>query len=106
MLARSSVATEIEQSRIRSPHVVLRLKIARRSVRLQFDKNEKSRENDASVTSSLVCTFSREFSASVAFIVAGARVPLTRRRAVAAAGAVLRRLRGGYGGARRSKHPG
>lgn len=58
VLARSSVATEIEQSRIRSPHVVLRLKIARRSVRLQFDKNEKSRENDASVTSSLVCTFS------------------------------------------------
>lgn len=35
--------------------------------------------------------------ASVAFIVAGAIVPMTRRRAVAAAGAVLRRLRGGYG---------
>ena len=43
------------------------------------------------------CALFREFSASVAFIVAGAIVPMTRRRAVAAAGAVLRRLRGGYG---------
>ena len=61
VLARSRVTTEIEQSRIRSPYVVLRLKIARRSVRSQFDKNEKSRENDASVSSprtSSLCTFS------------------------------------------------
>lgn len=67
VLARSRVTTEIEQSRIRSPYVVLRLKIARRSVRSQFDKNEKSRENDASVSSprtSSLCTFSELSRAS------------------------------------------